>query len=52
MPQAQAQGIIEYLRENPEAAKAAWQQAQAIMQNQGLANAFINMQVGVWDLES
>lgn len=45
MPADQAAGIIEYLKANPEAAKAAWGQAQAIMQNPGLANAFVNMQV-------
>eukprot|EP00878_Enallax_costatus_P019643 GHUV01020726.1.p2 GENE.GHUV01020726.1~~GHUV01020726.1.p2 ORF type:complete len:126 (+),score=28.72 GHUV01020726.1:339-716(+) len=45
MPAEQAAGIIEYLKANPEAAKAAWSHAQAIMQNPGLANAFINMQV-------
>lgn len=45
MPAEQAAGIIEYLKANPEAAKAAWAQAQAIMQNPGLANAFVNMQV-------
>lgn len=44
MPKEQAEGIIAYLKANPEAAKAAWQQAQAIMQNPGLSNAFINMQ--------
>jgi len=46
MPADQAQGILTYLKTNPDAAKAAWAQAQAIMQSPGLANAFINMQVG------
>jgi hypothetical protein len=45
MPAEQAQGILTYLKTNPEAAKAAWAQAQAIMQSPGLANAFINMSV-------
>jgi hypothetical protein len=45
MPAEQAQGILTYLKTNPEAAKAAWSQAQAIMQSPGLANAFINMSV-------
>jgi hypothetical protein len=43
MPADQAQGILTYLKTNPDAAKAAWSQAQAIMQSPGLANAFINM---------
>lgn len=47
MPADQAQGILAYLKSNPEAAKAAWAQAQSIMQSPGLANAFINMQVCV-----
>jgi hypothetical protein len=45
MPADQAQGILTYLKTNPEAAKAAWAQAQAIMQSPGLANQFINMSV-------
>jgi hypothetical protein len=45
MPADQAQGILTYLKTNPDAAKAAWTQAQAIMQSPGLANAFINMSV-------
>ncbi len=45
MPAEQAAVIIEYLKANPEAAKAAWSQAQAIMQNPGLANAFVNIEV-------
>lgn len=46
MPADQAQGILTLLKTNPDAAKAAWAQAQAILQNPGLANAFVNMQVG------
>lgn len=45
MPAAQAAGIIEFLKANPAAAKAAWQQAQSIMQNRSLTDAFLNMQV-------
>jgi hypothetical protein len=46
MPADQAQGIIAYLQANPEAAKAAWAQAQSLLATPGLANAFVNMQVG------
>lgn len=46
MPAEQAQGIIAYLSANPEAAKAAWAQAQSLLATPGLANAFVNMQVG------
>jgi hypothetical protein len=45
MPAEQAQGIIAYLQANPEAAKAAWAQAQSLLATPGLANAFVNMQV-------
>jgi hypothetical protein len=45
MPADQAQGIIAYLQANPEAAKAAWAQAQSLLATPGLANAFVNMQV-------
>jgi hypothetical protein len=44
MPAAQAQGILEFLKANPDAAKAAWAQAQSIMATPALANAFVNMQ--------
>lgn len=44
MPAEQAQGIIAYLSANPEAAKAAWAQAQSLLATPGLANAFVNMQ--------
>jgi hypothetical protein len=46
MPADAAKGIIEYLKANPEAAKAAWGQAQSMLKTPGLANAFLNM-VGV-----
>eukprot|EP00879_Flechtneria_rotunda_P011121 GHRR01011618.1.p1 GENE.GHRR01011618.1~~GHRR01011618.1.p1 ORF type:complete len:304 (+),score=115.86 GHRR01011618.1:124-1035(+) len=44
MPAEQAQGIIDFLKANPEAAKGAWSQAQQILQTPGLANAFLGMQ--------
>ncbi|KAF6255784.1 flagellar associated protein [Scenedesmus sp. NREL 46B-D3] len=44
MPAEQAQGIMAYLQANPEAAKAAWAQAQSLLATPGLANAFVNMQ--------
>ena len=43
MPADAARGIIEYLKANPEAAKAAWGQAQSMLKTPGLANAFLNM---------
>jgi Tfp pilus assembly protein FimV len=46
MPAEAAQGVIEYLKANPEAAKAAWQQAQAMLKTPGLAHAMLNMPVG------
>jgi hypothetical protein len=46
MPAEAAQGVIEYLKANPEAAKVAWQQAQTLLKTPGLANALLNMPVG------
>lgn len=46
MPPAQAQALMAYLEANPDAAKAAMGQAQQIMQNPALAQAFLNMNVG------
>ncbi|GLI68063.1 hypothetical protein VaNZ11_012391 [Volvox africanus] len=43
MPAAQAQALVAYLKSNPSAAKAAYEQAQTIMHNPSLANAFTNM---------
>lgn len=43
MPANQAQALLAYLEANPEAAKAALSQAQQLMKNPGLANAFMNM---------
>ncbi|GFR48770.1 hypothetical protein Agub_g10591 [Astrephomene gubernaculifera] len=43
MPTAQAQALVEYLKSNPAAAKAAYDQAQMIMKNPAMANAFTNM---------
>jgi hypothetical protein len=45
MPAEQAQGLLAYLQANPEAARAAWAQAQSLLANPSLANAFMNMQV-------
>ena len=43
----QANGIIQYLQANPEAAKLAYQQAQSMMQAPGFASAMLQAQV-VW----
>lgn len=45
MPAEQAQALIEYLKVNPQAAKAAYDQAQAILANPAMAQAFMNMNV-------
>lgn len=45
MPAAQAQAMIEYLKSNPQAAKAAYEQAQALLKNPAMAQAFMNMNV-------
>lgn len=46
LPAAQAQALVAYLKSNPAAAKAAYEQAQLIMENPSMANAFANMLVG------
>ncbi|KXZ55566.1 hypothetical protein GPECTOR_2g1115 [Gonium pectorale] len=43
MPTAQAQALVAYLKSNPAAAKAAYEQAQMMMQNPAMAHAFTNM---------
>ncbi|GLC70734.1 hypothetical protein PLESTF_001027700 [Pleodorina starrii] len=43
MPAAQAQALVAYLKANPAAAKAAYEQAQMVMRNPAMANAFTNM---------
>jgi hypothetical protein len=53
MPTAQAQALVAYLKSNPAAAKAAYEQAQMVMHNPAMAHAFANMMVrtgvlGVW----
>ncbi|GFH22021.1 flagellar associated protein, partial [Haematococcus lacustris] len=40
MPPQQAQALLEYLKANPEAAK----EAQQVLKNPGMAQAFMNMQ--------
>lgn len=37
----QAAGVVKYLQENPEAAKAAWQQAQSVLKTPGMANMML-----------
>lgn len=46
MPPEQAQMLMEFLRSNPDAAKQVYEQAKVMMKSPGLANAFLNMQVG------
>lgn len=43
MPPAQAQMLVQYLKSNPAAAKAAYDQAQMMLKTPGMANAFTNM---------
>ncbi|KAJ9513860.1 hypothetical protein QJQ45_020940, partial [Haematococcus lacustris] len=47
MPPQQAQALLEYLKANPEAAKEVFSQAQQVLKNPGMAQAFMNMQVRV-----
>ncbi|KAJ9514023.1 hypothetical protein QJQ45_021090, partial [Haematococcus lacustris] len=44
MPPQQAQALLEYLKANPEAAKEVFSQAQQVLKNPGMAQAFMNMQ--------
>jgi hypothetical protein len=48
MTPQQAAGVIAYLQSNPEAAKAAHQQAQAMLQSPGLASQMTNMMQVRW----
>ncbi|KAJ9513358.1 hypothetical protein QJQ45_001393 [Haematococcus lacustris] len=41
----EAQALLEYLKANPEAAKEVFSQAQQVLKNPGMAQAFMNMQV-------
>ncbi|KAG2491882.1 hypothetical protein HYH03_009834 [Edaphochlamys debaryana] len=43
MPGPQAQALIAYLKSNPAAAKAAYEQAQMVMKNPAMAQAFTQM---------
>ncbi len=45
MPANQAQALVEYLRANPAAARQAYEQAQTILRNPAMAQAFSNMTV-------
>lgn len=45
MSTEQAQGVVDFLKSNPQAAKAAWDQAQGMLKTPGFANAMVNMQV-------
>jgi hypothetical protein len=45
MPADQAMAVVEYLRNNPDAAKAAWEQAKTVLQTPGMADAMIAGQV-------
>lgn len=45
MPTAQAQALVAYLKSNPQAAKQAYEQAQAVLRNPAMAQAFANMTV-------
>ena len=47
MPAEQAMAVIDYLKANPEAAKAAWQQAQAVMRGSPAMAAALAGQVRV-----
>lgn len=38
--------LVQYLKSNPAAAKAAYDQAQMMLKTPGMANAFTNMMVG------
>eukprot|EP00877_Chromochloris_zofingiensis_P007586 jgi/Chrzof1/3080/Cz12g11010.t1 len=44
MSTEQAQGVVDFLKSNPQAAKAAWDQAQGMLKTPGFANAMVNMQ--------
>jgi hypothetical protein len=46
MPPEQAQALMQFLQTNPDAARQAYQQAQAMMKSPSMAKAFLNLQVG------
>ena len=47
MPTAQAQALVAYLKANPAAAKQAYEQAQAMLKNPAMSQAFTNMMVSL-----
>lgn len=46
MPEAQAKALVDYLKSNPEAAKSAHEQAQAMLRHPGVAQSVLSSAPG------